>query len=365
MLSTALSQTMSHESADWIVSVISPRQHGSVWMGEGVMLRVPLLSLTIITIGATSALADRMSACRKTVSPDEQARACSDVIDRKPGADLLASAWTHRGEAYSRKGMTKEAADNFSQAIRVRPNHAAAWIGRGQARLVERQFDEAIADYSTAIKLGPKDGSVYVARGYAYLVTNEPKQAIEDFTKAIGMNPSNSVALNNRALAYQKLGEIPRALADYTAAIQVSPLYALAYNNRGYVHETMGKKSLAIDDFRNALGIDPSLVGARDALIRLSAASNIAAQSTKRVAAGKAIAMKTCAWCHAIGQRGDSPSGDAPRFRDIHTRHPILTLRQPISRAIATPHDKMPKLPLSNAQVDQIIAYINSLKSAQ
>jgi tetratricopeptide (TPR) repeat protein len=334
-------------------------------MGESVMLRVPLLSLTIITIGATSALADRMSACRNHALPDQQARACSDVIDQKPETDVLASAWTHRGQAYARKGMTREAADNFSQAIRIKPNHASAWIGRGQARLVERRFDEAITDYSKAIKLSPKDGSIYVARGYAYLVKNESKRAINDFTKALGIEPTDAVALNNRGLAYRKLGQHKRALADYTAAIQARPLYALAYNNRGYVHETMGNKPKAVDDFQTALDLDPSLVGARDALVRLSAASDLAALSTKRIADGKSTAKKSCAWCHAIGPRGDSPNKDAPRFRDIHMRHPILTLREPISRAIATPHDKMPKLPLSNAQVDQIIAYINSLRPAK
>ena len=59
------------------------------------------------------------------------------------------------------------------------------------------------------------------------------------------------------------------------------------------------------------------------------------------------------------------PNKEAPRFRDIHARHPILALRDPITRAIATPHDRMPKLPLSDAEVDKIIAYINSLRPAR
>jgi len=42
-------------------------------------------------------------------------------------------------------------------------------------------------------------------------------------------------------------------------------------------------------------------------------------------------------------------------------RHPILALREPLSRGIARPHDEMPKFELSDTEVDTIIAYINSL----
>ena len=41
-----------------------------------------------------------------------------------------------------------------------------------------------------------------------------------------------------------------------------------------------------------------------------------------------------------------------------------LVLTANISKAIVTPHDKTPKLPMSNADIDQIIANINSLRLA-
>lgn len=327
------------------------------------MLRRTVLCFSMMFLGTNLVLADRMSACRKNASPDEQSRACSDVIDQKPDTDVLANAWAHRAEAYARKGMASAAADNFTRAIETKPDLKFAWMGRGMAHLVARRFDDAIADYSMVIKLDPRDTQAYVARGYAYLVKNKPKRAVQDFSKGLQIHPTNVSALNNRGLAYRKLGQHKRSIADYTAAIQINPRYALAYNNRGYAYETLGQKANAVDDFRNALAIDSSLIGARDGLVRLSAASTIAAHSTKLASKGAAIAKKNCAVCHAIGQRGDSPVKGAPRFRDIHARHPILALRQPISRAIATPHDRMPKLPLSNTDIDLMITYINSLRS--
>ena len=328
------------------------------------MFRSATLGAAMLVLATAASQADPMAACRTNASPDEQARACSDVIDQvpSPAPNILATAWAYRAKAYARKGMAKEAADNYSQAVKVAPTLKMAWVGRGMARLLERKFDDAIADFSTAIALEPRDAPTFVARGYAYLAQGKPKLAIADFTKSLSISPEYVAALNNRGLAYRKLGQVKRAISDYSQAILLNPLYALAYNNRGYAFEALGRKTEAIDDFRNALSIDPSLVGARDALVRLKAASSLAAQSTNRVAAGKVIARETCAWCHAIDLRDQSRNKDAPPFRDIHARHPVLALREPISRAVATPHDRMPKLPLTNAEIDQVIAYINSLR---
>ena len=41
--------------------------------------------------------------------------------------------------------------------------------------------------------------------------------------------------------------------------------------------------------------------------------------------------------------------------------HPLLALREPLSRGIAAPHDQMPKFALTESEIDRIIAYINSL----
>ena len=58
---------------------------------------------------------------------------------------------------------------------------------------------------------------------------------------------------------------------------------------------------------------------------------------------GKALVETNCSPCHAVGATGTSPDQKAPRFRDLHARHPSLALREPLSRGIATPHDEMPK----------------------
>ena len=61
------------------------------------------------------------------------------------------------------------------------------------------------------------------------------------------------------------------------------------------------------------------------------------------------------------GRPAESPNPKAPLFRAIHQRHKLLTLREPLSRGIAATHDEMPTFKMSEAEIDTVIAYINSL----
>ena len=94
---------------------------------------------------------------------------------------------------------------------------------------------------------------------------------------------------------------------------------------------------------------------------RLGEPAALAAESDKLITQGKLLAEKNCAWCHTIGPTGESPNPRAPRWRDLYKKHPVLALREPLSRGIARPHDEMPKFELSDKDIDTIIAYINSL----
>ena len=38
-----------------------------------------------------------------------------------------------------------------------------------------------------------------------------------------------------------------------------------------------------------------------------------------------------------------------------------MALREPLTRGIAAPHDEMPRFALTNADIDHVVAYINSL----
>jgi mono/diheme cytochrome c family protein len=75
---------------------------------------------------------------------------------------------------------------------------------------------------------------------------------------------------------------------------------------------------------------------------------------------GKQMVEKNCSGCHAVGATDVSRNRNAPEFRNLSRRHPLLILRPPIERAMAAPHDDMLAFELSHDETEAIIAYISN-----
>jgi tetratricopeptide (TPR) repeat protein len=306
--------------------------------------------------------ADVITDCKSAKSGEMRIAACTEIIGSKTvDQSVRAEALRRRAAAHSERGANREAEVDYTEALRLEPTVPGSLTGRANVRLALGNPDGAISDLTDALRIGGNSAGLLMARGYAYLVKEDADAAVTDFTSVIGMQPKNASAYNIRGLAYRKKGDLPKALADYSRAIELNPAFAQAYANRGYMNETKGDKLAAVADLSRALQLDPALTGAAQGLKRLGQPADITSQSEKLIAHGRDLAQKNCSWCHAIGKTGDSPNPRAPRWRDMAGRHPIMALREPLSRGIARPHDEMPKFELSDAEVDTIIAYINSL----
>ena len=322
------------------------------------------LACFLLVCGAGPASADALADCNQGRNAELRLRACSQIIaGASYSPEQKAVAYRNRGNTRADAGANSQALADFNEAIRLQPKAVGAYAGRARARLALRDVDGAVADYGQALLLAPETASLHVGRGHAHFVRGDTTAAIADFTEAIRLNPQSPSTFNRRGLAYRRSGDLARAIEDYTAAITINPIYALAYNNRAYVYEAQSRKDDAIADFQAALLLDPSLIGARDGLRRLGVAETQLAEAEQRVQLGKSLVEKNCSPCHAVGASGDSPNKKAPEFRNLHTRHPSLALREPLSRGIAAPHDEMPKFTLSGPEIDTIVAYINSLSA--
>jgi len=316
----------------------------------------------VLVFGGAALAAGPVEDCALARNPQVRLKSCSAVIAGTVfGNDEKARAYRTRANLRLEAGAASEAVADFTQAMRLALPDSAVLSGRARARLLLSDTAGALEDYNEALKLQPQSPGLFIARGHVHFVRGNAASAIADFTEALRLNPSSASAYNQRGLAYRRSGDTMKAIADYTAAIGINPVYALAYNNRGYAYEALGRKDEAISDFRAALLLDASLVGARDGLNRLGAASMAAIETTRRISGGKALVERHCAGCHAVGQTGDSPNPKSPAFRTLSARHAGVSLREPLTRGIAAPHDQMPKFELASDEVDSIIAYINSL----
>lgn len=327
--------------------------------------RTLAVGILALPLAVSSATAGPVEDCALGRDPHLRLKSCTQVISAPAFAnDEKARAYRIRAGLRLEAGAAADAVTDYTQAMRLVVPDTGLLSGRARARLVLGDTAGALADYSDALKLQPQSAGLYIARGHVYFVRGDAKASIADFTEALRLNPKSASAFNQRGLAYRRSGETEKAIADYTAAIDINPVYALAYNNRGYAYEALGRKDAAIADFRAALLLDASLVGARDALTRLGLGASFVTETAQLIAGGRNLVARHCASCHAIDRSDASPNPRSPPFRSLATRHSGLSLREPLTRGIAAPHDQMPKFSLAPPEVDSIIAYINSLASA-
>jgi tetratricopeptide (TPR) repeat protein len=328
-------------------------------------MRQFLTFAVLLLVGASSVSAGLISDCQRSSDWVLRFKACTAVIESSTSTPSeKAIALRSRGDARLRAGATDQAIADYTAALDLNSGDARSLSGRARARETKNDLDGAISDFTAALRLTEYTNAraaLLIGRGHTLAVKGSIDQAIEDFDEAIRLYPESASAHNHRGLAYRKKGDNTRAIEDYTLAIALNPVYALAYNNRGYVYESLGRREEAIADFNRALLLDGSLTGAVDGLKRLKASGEHAEESEKLIAEGESVAESSCSFCHAVGLSGASPKPEAPQFRNLSDRYPALSLREPLSRGIAAPHDVMPNFSLTERQIDGLIAYINSL----
>jgi mono/diheme cytochrome c family protein len=86
-------------------------------------------------------------------------------------------------------------------------------------------------------------------------------------------------------------------------------------------------------------------------------------QTRAAVARGQEIAERACAGCHAIngGQQGSTIQGtQVPSFTSLASRP--YWAAESLQTSIMTPKHPMPAMPLQLADVNDLVAYIRSLR---
>jgi len=154
------------------------------------------------------------SVWREPEEPKEQETKKEEEPKQEPPKAKDAELKT--AEEYFERGLAKyalkayqEAIDDYSEAIRLKPDLAEAFVNRGAAKYELKDNKGAIADYDRAIELKPGNPKAFYNRGVAKRITKDNKGEIADYNKAIDLfgedNPKANEAFNNRAAAYISL----------------------------------------------------------------------------------------------------------------------------------------------------------------
>lgn len=80
-------------------------------------------------------------------------------------------------------------------------------------------------------------------------------------------------------------------------------------------------------------------------------------------ARGQRLAAGACASCHAVAPVGASPMAEATPFREIVHRYPLDQLEEAFAEGLVTGHPAMPAFVFRASEIDDLIAYLETVKA--
>lgn len=76
---------------------------------------------------------------------------------------------------------------------------------------------------------------------------------------------------------------------------------------------------------------------------------------------GHDFAVRRCAGCHTVGL-DDGGATDGPAFRKLSTRYDPISLERRFATVSAHGFDRMPPVEFSHSELDDLVAYFDSLR---
>ena len=167
-------------------------------------------------------------------------------IDRYDG-----EAWAVRAMISMSKNKWKDADEQLSEAIHLKPSTAGYYVNRAMTRYNLNNLRGAMADYDKALELEPNNFLAHYNRGQLRIQVGDDNRAIEDFDFIIRMEPDNFMAIFNRALLLDRTGDLYGAIRDYSEVIEQFPNFWAGLQYRASCYRRLGMTAKAeMNEFR-------------------------------------------------------------------------------------------------------------------
>jgi len=182
----------------------------------------------------------------------------TDIVEKDPNNWRNCFVYYYWGISHSSENNFTAALEDYSMAIKLKPDYEHAYRGRGLVHDALHDPKAAVADYNAAIAIDPNIAETYSSRGWAYYELGDKRSALNDLNHAIAIDPKCSEAYNSRGWAYYEAGDIKAAMADFDKAILLSPSFAKPYFNRAAIKVNSNDLKGGIDDYTYLISIYPT-----------------------------------------------------------------------------------------------------------
>lgn len=166
-----------------------------------------------------------------------------------------ARLYNNLGNAYSDKGMYREAFLEYQKALKTDSSYAQTYLNLGNLFVRQNLYDKAFHFYLQATKLKPNDYMLFSNIGVLYDKQKKYKQAEKYLKKAIALKPTYKEAYDNLGTVYFNAGDPAAALDAYFKAVEIDADFGGAYYHIGNVYMNQRRETDAQLYFNKALQV--------------------------------------------------------------------------------------------------------------
>ncbi|MFZ5573413.1 MAG: tetratricopeptide repeat protein [Thermodesulfobacteriota bacterium] len=128
--------------------------------------------------------------------------------------------WVNLGEALSRQGRMREAAEQYRVALRIHPRHDACRYNLGSALYSLGEIEEAIVQFQEALRLNPLHSQAHNNLGIALIQQGRLEEGIQHFKAALDIDPKDAKAAMHHRLATSIYRQIETEADGFEAALR-------------------------------------------------------------------------------------------------------------------------------------------------
>lgn len=212
------------------------------------------------------------------------------------------------GKAYLQLGRPRSAANAFTQAISLQPDHAEAHFHLGTALLKQGKADTALAVFRKTATLMPDHPGTYLNIANALKELGRTDETVAALRHALAIKPDFMEARFNLANSLKNQGHFDEAIESYRTAIALRPDFMQAHYNLGNAFRDAKQLAEAAEAYRQTVALAPEFgegyQSLGNALLELGQQPEAVAALRQAVALRPGDASALFCLASALGQSG-------------------------------------------------------------
>lgn len=254
------------------------------------MRKLLLIFFTLLCTNGLWALTGQalLAKAKTERDPQAQIKLLNKAIDKSP---KLADAYHYRADAYRTLGRHKQALDDYSRTIKLRPKDPFRYYARALLYMDMQRWTLALTDLNTAIELKPAYKKFYLARARVYQQLGKYEQAVADYEKGrraaaktdsvleimpsyigayrydkalrlLAASPQADTAAAHywRGRIHWGRNEADEAVSSFSKSINRDETFVPAYKYRANAFKEMGELEAALADYTILISLEPEAI---------------------------------------------------------------------------------------------------------